>query len=310
MPRTVTITVPAWQTDQLISELQQIKGFVGLRVQQGISLQPPGDVITVETTNRKLHSLLKFLSERGIGHDSSSAITTSEPTSIISKSSVGAIALDRSEATWEEMETVIAKESNMTINGILIMVISGILATIGIATNALHLVIAAMIIAPGFEPIIRISFGGIAQSRAWRRGVSQTIQAYAALVAAAALTALLLRLVGTNPLGRQPSYLPAGVLISYWTSISFSSILVTIVAAVAGALLIAVRRSLLLSGVMVALALIPSAAIFGDAIVLGEFTLAGQGLFRWLLEVAIILVISALVFAWKRSQVHQRKALL
>ena len=304
------ITVPSWQTDPLIAELQQVKGLVGLRVQQGISLQPPGDVITVETTNHKLHLLLRLLSNQGIGNDSHSSITTSEPSSIISQSSMEAILLDSSEATWEEMETIIARESNMTINGLLIMAISGILATIGIATNALHLVIGAMIIAPGFEPVIRISFGAVTQSRAWRRGLSQTIQAYAVLIAAAAVTALILRTLGQNPLGTDASYLPAGVLISYWTSINISSILVTIVGAFAGALLIAVNRSLLTSGVMVALALVPTATIFGEAFVMGDFSLAGKGLFRWLVEVGIILVMSALVFAWKRSQVHQRKALL
>lgn len=304
------ITVPSWQTEPLIAELQQIQGLIGLRVQRDISLKPPGDVITVETTNRKLPSLFRMLSERGIGRDSNTSITTSEPTSIISKSSVEAIVLDRSEATWEEMETVIAKESNMTINGILVMAISGVLATIGIATNALHLVIAAMIVAPGFEPIIRISFGAITRTRAWRRGLSQSIQAYAVLTAAAAVTAMVLRSMGKNPLGTDASYLPAGVLISYWTSINVSSILVTIVGAFGGALLIVANRSLLTSGVMVALALIPTATIFGAAIVMGDFSLAGKGLFRWFVEVGIILIISALVFAWKQSQVHQRNALL
>jgi hypothetical protein len=43
------------------------------------------------------------------------------------------------------MELVVAKNSNMTVDALAIMMISGVLAAIGIATNALHLVIGAML---------------------------------------------------------------------------------------------------------------------------------------------------------------------
>ncbi|MBM3492617.1 MAG: hypothetical protein FJX68_19690 [Alphaproteobacteria bacterium] len=48
------------------------------------------------------------------------------------------------------MELVIGKNSNMTGNALLVMLAAGVLAAIGIATNALHIVIGAMLIAPGY----------------------------------------------------------------------------------------------------------------------------------------------------------------
>jgi hypothetical protein len=69
MPRTVEITVPSNRTDDLITEIKRIDGVIGLRMQRDISIQPPGDVVTIETTNRSLHSLMQLLDQCGVGQD-------------------------------------------------------------------------------------------------------------------------------------------------------------------------------------------------------------------------------------------------
>lgn len=310
MPRTVQVTVPSRQTDQLIVEIRQVPGLIGLRVQREISVQPPGDVITIELVNRSLHSLVRLLERHGVGTEPGGSITTSEPASVVSSSLVQAIVRDSSESTWEEMEIVVGKESNMTVNALLIMAISGILAAIGIATNALHIVIAAMVIAPGFEPISRLSLGAVSGSSAWRRGLTDTALGYMALLGGAIAATLVLQALGKSPLGGESTYLPTGVLISYWTNITTSSLIITAVAGIAGAILIATNRSVLTAGVMIALALVPAAAITGMALVSGEFSLALKSLLRWLIEVAFVAGFSGLVFLWKRIRVQQRRMAL
>jgi uncharacterized membrane protein len=208
------------------------------------------------------------------------------------------------------METVIAKESNMTVNALIVMAISGVLAAIGLSTNALHLVIAAMVIAPGFEPISRIALGAVSGSRAWQRGLSHTIQGYATLFIGAAATTLVLRALGKAPLEGEASYLSEGVLISYWTSITVSSLIVTAAASIAGAVLIVANRSVLTAGVMIALALVPAATITSMALVMGDLGLSGQGLLRWVIEVGFVAIFSLLVFAWKHARVQRRKMML
>lgn len=310
MPRTIDVTAPTEKTDQLVGDIKQLQGLIGLRLQRGASLQPPGDVITIETTNRSLPTLMQLLERHGAGRESGLSITTSAPISVISPSSASAIVSDVSESTWEEMEIVMAKESNMTVNAMLVMAISGILAAIGIATNALHIVIGAMVIAPGFEPITRLSLGVMAQGEAWQRGLSDTAKGYVALIVGAALATVVLRLLGQSPLGGEASYLPARVLISYWTTITASSLIVTAVASAAGALLIATNRSVLTAGVMIALALVPAAAITGMALVSGDMALAGQGALRWGIDVGLVAILSALVLLWKRARVQRRKMML
>ena len=46
MPRVIEVSVPSEQTDQLVAELRSRDEVLGLRLQRGASLKPPGDVIT------------------------------------------------------------------------------------------------------------------------------------------------------------------------------------------------------------------------------------------------------------------------
>lgn len=309
MPRRVEISVEAGLTEPLVERISGLDGLIGLRVQPGISRKPAGDVVTVEVTNRGLPALMRLLAEAGVGSTPAGSFSTSMPSSVVSSTSAEEIATDVSESPWEEIEGVIATNSNMSTNAMGVMAIAGVLATVGIATNALHVVLAAMLIAPGFQPIVRIALGMVAKGDAWRRGLKHTAQGYLALAGGAAAAALFLRAIGTSPLGSEASYLPAGVLISYWTTLTLPALLVTAVGGIAGALLVAADRAVLTAGVMVALALVPGAAIAALAAVSGEFTLAGKGALRWGIEAAVVLLASLAVLGWKQRSVHRRSTL-
>jgi hypothetical protein len=311
MPRRVDISVAPTETDVLVERISGVDGLIGLRVQEGVSRKPRGDVISLEITNRGLPELVRLLSDLGVGKSADASFTTSEPISITSSPLALAIVKDVSDATWEEMEGVIAKNSNVTASTALLMAIAGMLATIGISTNALHLVVGAMLIAPGFQPIVRVALGIVGKSAAWRRGLGDIARGYLSLGAGAAVMAIVLWALGEPGVVRsEASYLPAGVLVSYWTTINVSSLVVTALAGVAGALLIATNRAVLTAGVMVALALVPGATIAAAALVEGELAVASRGAARWLIEVLLILLTSVLVLQWKQSRLHRRPAML
>lgn len=306
MPRQIEIVCPSEQSDFLLARLQKIDGVIGTRLQRGGARQPPGDVISADVLNRSLAEVCRFLADQKVGEDGASSFSTSEPKSLVQSSAAEAIARDSSEVSWEEIELVIGHQSNMNLNAMMVMFVSGVIATIGIATNALHLVLGAMLIAPGFLPMVRISLGIVGKSRAWRRGLGDTFKGYAALAVGAALTTWLLIALGKSPLGAEASYLPAGTLISYWTSITVSSVVVTIVSGVVGTILLATGRSVLTAGVMVALALVPGAAITGMGAVTGELDMMIGGASRWALDASIVTIASLVVFSWKRAAVHRR----
>lgn len=310
MPRTIEITVPTARTDALVATLRDRQEVLGLQVQRDASVKPPGDVLTMTTTNRSLPTVLRLLDAHGIGATDGTSLSTAEPVSLVAPSARERLSHDTSEGSWEEIDTVIGRESNATRNTLGVMAIAGAVAAIGLATNALHLVIAAMVIAPGFEPVLRISLGITTRSTAWRHGLVQTATSYAALLAGALAAAVALRITGTSPLGDTTTYLPDGVLVRYWTTVSATSVLVSALAATAGAILVAVNRSVLTAGVMMALALVPGATLVMSGLVGGDAAVAGKGALRWLIDAVLVLVLAWLVFAWKQAHTHRRPSLL
>jgi hypothetical protein len=309
MPRQVEIVIPSDRCELLLTKLTNMEGVVGARLQRGASQQPPGDVLTIDVLNRGLPEVCRLLADEGVGADKSSSFSTAEPKSLVQSSAAEAIARDTSEMSWEEIELVIGQQSNMTINAVTVMFISGVIATIGIATNALHIVLGAMLIAPGFLPMVRVSLGIVAESPAWRRGLVDMLKGYAALVAGAASATLLLIGMDKPPLGDEASYLPAGTLISYWMSITGPSVAVSLVSGVVGTILVATGRSVLTAGVMVALALVPGASLVGMGAVAGDLDVVGGGVLRWTVDAAIVIITSLLVLLWKRASVHKRPML-
>jgi hypothetical protein len=121
------------------------------------SVEPPGDIVTVHCANRQLDGLLALLDEYGIGSTAGTALVSSEPNSLVSPTVAAVLTTDTSESSWEEIEFLLTKESHMTGSGTAVMAIAGFCAAAGVASGSLHVVIAAMVIAPGFEPFIRVA---------------------------------------------------------------------------------------------------------------------------------------------------------
>ena len=188
------------------------------------------------------------------------------------------------------------------------MAIAGSLAAIGLTTNTLHIVIAGMLVAPGFMPITRLSLGVIGKHNNWKYGSIDILTGYAALIAGAAATTLLLKALSFDPLaGSTGYYLPGEQLAEYWTTISTTSLLGSAAASMAGAILVATKKSVFTSGVMIGLALVPTATIIGMALVSGEPELAGKAFLRFGLDVLLIFIFSLIIFLWVQLYFHKRR---
>jgi len=253
--------------------------------------------------------VMRGLEKRRLIDGTRATLSTSQPLTYAGIEQAELIMNDPNEATWEEMEFSLASESNMGFNGLMSMATAGAIATVGIATDTIHVVVGAMVIAPGFEPLSRIGLGVVAGGSAARRGVRDTAKGYAALLVAAMLTAWVLAVIGSSPFGDDATYLADGALSSYWTSITATAVLVSCVASIAGAILIAGERQVLTAGVMIALALVPSTALAGAGLALGEFRTAGLALGRLLVDIGAVTALSTAVFAAKRARTHRRRSL-
>lgn len=300
MPRTVRLTVPAERRDDLLAELAELDVF-GLRLHHDASVRPKGDVVEMDLANEVLRPVMRIADRYGLGRPGGVSLSTSEPLSLISTTEQ-AHTRERGEATWEELELAMGSDSTMTLEKVFVMGIAGFIAGIGIITDAIHVVVGAMVIAPGFQPFARFMLGVVNANRgAWVGGLVDTARGYAALVTGAAIAAVLGLFFGASPLqAGLPSYLDSGTLVAYWTTLTWTGVVVGGVAGICGGVLMSINRAVLTAGVMVALALVPSASLVTMSLVAADIQLAGAALGRFLVEVALVLVGSAIVFEGKR----------
>ena len=301
MARSVRISVPSEMTEALLTDLRRAKGLVGLTLQRGTSLQPPGDAIQADVTNTGLEEILEILVRHHVGKCGS--VSTSEPLSLASSSGQPQIDQETNEASWPEMASHFRRTCNVTSNYVLAMLLAGVVAAGGLWTDTVHIVVGAMVIAPGFEPILRVPFGLMArESEAWSQGLLSTAAGYAAMIAGAAASVLLMSYIDPSEFGLEDRR-----WIEYWSRITPLGVVVALAAGAAGAAIIAAHRSVLTAGVMIALALVPSASIVGMALASGDLALAGESLARWAVDATCVMLGGGTVFVMKQLALHSRR---
>jgi uncharacterized membrane protein len=169
----------------------------------------------------------------------------------------------------------------------------------------LHLVIGAMVIAPAFEPLIRIPFGLIAGPRAIvKRGLLAIGWGYLMLAAGGLVAALVLQIVDPD----STRILAERRWVQYWSSFSPAGTVASVFGAVGGAIVVCGLRAVLTTGVMITMALIPSMALVGMGAATGNLELATKDFVRWLVDAGLVLLLSSAVFGMKQLLLHRRRA--
>ena len=305
MPRFIQATLPADRTDAAIERLGGLEGVVGLSVQRGASLRPPGDVLTVLAASDAAPQVGDTLAEHGAA-SAAGTLLFSEPTALVARSDQAAIDGETNESTWEEAHHFLRGEANLDQNFLALLVLSGAICGVGMWTNAMVLVVAAQVIAPHLEPYLRVACGVVVGPRrfAWA-GLRSLVAGYLALLAGAALSYWALAAAD----GSRPLALSARPLVSYWASTDVTTLLTAALAGAAGAFVVTTRRSSWLVGCMIAVALLPAATLVGMGLASGNGPLAVAGAVRWATDSVCILVAGGLAFAAKQVFGHRRRPL-
>jgi uncharacterized membrane protein len=281
MHKQIIVSGDAETLRRMGSELTALEGVVGLSLQRGVSLKPPGDVLIVHTLNQSADEVMHSAAEAT--RDGRVSVVISGANAFVSAAHHDRIARDDDEALWEEMESQLRNHGQVSVNYIVLMVLGGAVGAMGLTADTTTQAIAfvgASIISPGFEPIAKMS-QGLVLGR-WQlvtRGLGALLVGYGALVAAAALAFRLL---------------VAAEVTDH---------------AELGVLMIASLRDTYVVGPLMVLVLIPGSALFGAAFATGDLGLAGHALARVALDMLFVFVLGCAVFFWKQKSKHQRPLL-
>ena len=301
MPRQIQFAGSSDHCTLLLDKLRDHPGIARITLQPGESKVPEGDVLAIDAANHVSTEILNMLNDLDLLH--SGVVSITEPNATIPAKTSLTINEEGNDAVWEEMGAMMRQDTNPTFNYLALMALSGGVAAFGIVTDTIHIVVGAMLIAPGFEPLLRIVFGLLGDRHSMTAGLRSNAYGYLALaVSAAVMTPLALAL---NNMGADQ--LAAGYWANYWSETKASGIVTSLLAGIAGGVIVSSRMKVLGTGVMVALALIPSMALVGMGLAAGLPDLALGAAGRWLVDVICVIVGGGSIMVLKRKLLHRRR---
>jgi hypothetical protein len=195
----------------------------------------------------------------------------------------------------------------MTPNYVALMAPGGAVAAVGLVSEPVPQVIAfvaSAIIAPGFEPVAKIPIGLVL--RRWPvagRGLCSAAVGYAVLTLVAALVFWALR----QPGAVSNSDLLTNPEVGRIAKPELTALLASACGALAGIVMLAAYRRSVIAGPLIALTVIPAAALIGMAPVAGSWAVAVAGLDRLAMDLGLIVLAGVIVVGIQQVLVHKRR---
>lgn len=307
MHRLLQITVEPSATDEVCAKIRNDENVIGLSVLPGASLKPPGDLVMVYVLNRGADAVLRAVGEASGGNNFS--VASSEVASLIDPKNSDKIARDIDEAIWEEIETGLRHQGRVTTNFLALMSLGGAIAAVGLTldgTAQTTTFTAAAIIAPGFEPLAKISLGVVLKS--WdvvKRGLYSSAVGYAVLILTAAATMFVMLQAGGATIGEMTT----NDAVQSLAEPKLREFIISICAAGAGIVMLAAYRKSVIAGPLIGLVMIQAAALVGASLVAGQNDLFVAASQRFGYDVMFIIGFGLLIFYLKQAFLHKRKPL-
>ncbi|TVQ93665.1 MAG: TIGR00341 family protein [Chromatiaceae bacterium] len=190
--------------------------------------------------------------------------------------------------TREGLHAGIAKGAELNKHFVLLIVLSTVAATIGLAEDNVAVVIGSMIIAPLLGPIIALAFA--------TAGGNRSLAQRAAVTAVVGLT---LAILLSFAVGWVWPVSVTNAEVMARTQVHLASIVLALTAGAAGVMALTSGLTSTLVGVMVAVSLLPPASVFGLLLSKGRYDLADGAALLLAVNVVCVLLAANLVFLFQ-----------
>jgi hypothetical protein len=302
MHHQIDVTVPSAAADELVTILSDHDGVLAMTHQSEGSIKPPGDVLSLHVLNRSIDDVLAAV-ERAREYGPMT-VATVRTESVVATGKQDAIEDDADESPWEEFERTLRHHGRVSTNYLALMALGGVIAVAGLLSppvpQALALA-ASAVIAPAFEPVAKLAVALLRGSpNRIRRALVAVVVGYLVLAAAGGVTYLVLSALGLS----KPGVLESSEGVHMVTDPTLADWLVGAGGAVAGLVIITSFREAVLAGALIALALVPAAALVGAGVVAGDLGLILDGLQRTGVDMALVIVLGGAVVLVKDRWHH------
>ena len=271
------------------------------------SKEPPGDLILCDVAREDGSVVIDDLRTLGIARRGSIAVETVE-TSVsdaADRAEAAATGTPADAVVWEEVEARTSESAALSGSFLAFMTIAAMLAAVGIITDSQILIIGAMVVGPEFGPLAGFCVG-VVEGRLdlARRSLKALAIGFPAAIALTLVAALLLRAAGLAPETLRPTSHPATLFIS---NPNRYSVIVALLAGVAGMISLTTAKSGALMGVLISIATIPAAGNVALATAYGNWEEVGGATLQLAINLVSLVAAGIATLAIQRAFYERRR---
>jgi len=302
------VVTPPDRTDAVVRTLGATPGATNVVRLRGAGVDPPGDLVQADIAREAADELLAGLRDLGVAADCAvmlEAVDTAFGREV-DRARRDAPGEGADALVWEQLSETTQEDSTLSGAFLVFLVAATLVAAVGLLTDSTVLIVGAMALGPEFGPLAGLAVAVV--QRRWRPALS-SLRALAVgfpvAIAGAAVMVALLEAAGLVPVeylqGRRP-------LTSFVSHPDAFSVLVALVAGIAGTVSLTSSKASTLVGVVISVTTVPAAANIAAAAVTGHGAEAGGAAVQLVVNLVCIVVAAAATLAvqqWaQRRRVH------
>jgi uncharacterized hydrophobic protein (TIGR00271 family) len=259
------LVVAQADASRILDELEKSPAVLNIAHLRDAAVKPPGDLVLCDVAREEVSVVVEQL--RRLGIERSGSISIDDVESIISAEArrVG-LAVRGSPADaviWEEVEARTSESAELSFSFIAFMILATLIAALGILTDSQILIIGAMVVGPEFGPLAGLCVALVQRRLALaRRSATALLVGFPLAIAVTVVAVLILRAAGPAPEEIAAQGRPATFFIAHPDTFS---VLVALLAGVAGLPSLTTAKSGALLGVLISVTTTPAAANVGVA---------------------------------------------
>jgi uncharacterized hydrophobic protein (TIGR00271 family) len=284
---------PPDRTAAVCGLLDRSPGVAHVAVFRGAAVRPAGDVIEADLARESVDELLDELTALSLNHDG--AISLENLDTVLSDAADAAEEAAPGEGAdavvWDELVGRTGEDSRLSVSFQIFLTIACLLAAIGAITDSPVTVVGAMVLGPEFGPLAAVAVGLVLRrGDLVRRGGFALAVGFPAAMAVTAGAALVFDATGlltTGTLDRLDQ-------VDFIYEVGPFSLIVAMLAGLAGMLALTTAKSASLVGVFISVTTVPAAAFASVALVEHRFDEAVSSALQLLVNLVGIVIAAAL----------------
>ncbi|NAZ81664.1 DUF389 domain-containing protein [Kineococcus sp. R8] len=294
-------------TPAVLSLLHDEPGATNVVSLPGAALAPAGDLLQAEVAREATDGVLRRLQALGVGEHGSIVLENIE-TAIgrdVRRAEDEAPGEGDDAVVWDQLAVAADGGATNSLSYFAFLVLATLIAAVGLLTDSTVLIVGAMVLGPEFGPLAALAIAVVRRRRDLVAGPLRAILlGFPLAVAVTALAVAALNAVGLVPQefldGRRP-------LTSFVAAPDAFSVIVALLAGIAGTLSLTSAKSGPLVGVFISVTTVPAAADIAAGAVTGQYGTAAGAVVQLVVNLTCIVAAAVGTLAVQRVFWHRRQ---